>query len=124
MNRRLTTAQQTFEQGDYDAAIRWYEAALELDPNNQTAKNALKEVRRAKLAEEELRAKQRQAEVNRRLTTAQPAFERGDYDAAIRGYEAVLGLDPNNQTAKKALEGVRRAKAAEGEVLRRLKKPK
>jgi len=120
----IKQANAAMDRGEYGAAIAFYRRALQLDPTNQEARRGIDSAQNAQAAEEKQQAKQRQAEVDRRLATAQQAFEQGDYDAAIRGYEAVLGLDPNNQTAKNALDEVRRAKAAEGEVLLRLKKQK
>ena len=61
--------------------------------------------------------------MNGHLTAASKAFDGGNYAAAILSYEAALKLDPPNQTARDGLEQARKAKEAEEEVLRRLKKP-
>ncbi|MBW4716523.1 tetratricopeptide repeat protein [Saccharothrix obliqua] len=48
-----------------------------------------------------------------RFTAAEEAFERGDFDGAIAGYEAILAAEPGNAEAKAALAQVRFTARAE-----------
>jgi tetratricopeptide (TPR) repeat protein len=51
LTRHLTEAQQLQADGEYDAAITAYEAALRIDPNNTRATAGLAATRKAKAAE-------------------------------------------------------------------------
>jgi Flp pilus assembly protein TadD len=57
------------------------------------------------------------------LQQGKQAMDRGDYDAAINAFEAATLVDPTNADAQAGLLRARKAKAAEEELLRKLKQP-
>jgi serine/threonine protein kinase len=68
--------------------------------------------------------RQRTEQVRAALSLAGQSLDRADYEAAVRAYETVLALEPDNAPALTGIERARRAQAAESRVLNRLKEPK
>ncbi|MEA3325756.1 MAG: tetratricopeptide repeat protein [Chloroflexota bacterium] len=88
-----TQAEEAQEAGDWDAAITAREAAIKLDPEDETLAEALTETK-ADQKNAQLRSYQKQAE------SAQAA---GDWEAAIAAREQAIKLDPENETLSQAL---------------------
>jgi len=127
----LARGEKAFQAGDYAQAIREYDAALKIDPGNQPATLGKNDVVRAQQAERRLSAKQaapvltaeQLKQVEQHVAEGQRQAEEGQYDAAIKAYQAALAL---NSADKRAIEGIdkaKSAKAAEEKILRRIKPP-
>jgi serine/threonine protein kinase len=66
-------------------------------------------------------ARRRDEQIRTEVLRADDLLERADYDGAVRGYQAVLALDPYHPGAQAGIQRANRAQAAETRVLSRLK---
>ena len=114
----ISKGEQSLGQKDFEAAIKTFEEVLTLDSGNNRAREGLSQARTA-----QAESLQKERQIAEYLTKADQARKRGDYDAAIQGYEEVLALEPSNSKAQDGLDRAGKAKAAEEAIRRRLKKP-
>lgn len=113
----LAAAKRAEVSGEFDAAVRNYEAVLAEDPRNIIAADGLASARRA-----QTRAKD--ALLKTRLGEAQQKLADGAYDEAIAIFESVTGQDAANPEAADGVARARKAKAAEEAVVKsRAKRP-
>jgi len=112
----LAAAEKLFDNGDYAAAARGYQAVLNEDPRNTGATQGLQAVQKAIRAEIALKIAEPMKEARTRL-------EEGEYDAAIAAFNAVLKLDAKNSDALAGVAQAQKAKAAEAALLGKTKKP-
>jgi len=97
IDKRNTYAQHLYDEGKYRESIDKWKEVLDLDPENQTAKEGIKE------AVEKL-----EAEISELSSDAQKLFEKKRYAEAIAKWEEVLKLDPENRAAIKGIEEAKR----------------
>jgi serine/threonine-protein kinase len=130
----IARAVRAFENGDYTRAIEEYNAALKIDPGNKAAADGLATVRRAMQAEKTILSSARppapvSTPESRRLAgqhvaEGQKLFLEGQYDPAIKAFEAAQALEPADKLASDGIAQVRKAKAAEEAIMRgRMRKP-
>jgi tetratricopeptide (TPR) repeat protein len=111
------------DQADYEAALEWFNKALQIDPRNSTALNlrvtALRSLRRFKEAESAARAAIDTLPHEPALPV-QLGFvcnDQADYEAALEWFNKALQIDPRNSTALEwrvtALRRLRRFEEAE-----------
>jgi serine/threonine protein kinase len=124
----LARAEKAFEAVDYAEAIRWFEAALKIDPGNALATEGLSTVRRAMQAEQRvLNAKaaprvlspEQQKLLLQHLNDGKRLFDDGEYDGAIKAYQSALSLEPADKRATDGIAQAQKAKAAEAAIFRR-----
>ncbi len=84
--------------GDYLTALVTVRKALELDPNNTTAKSLLERVRKA--SDQQAR---RSVEIREILDAALDAFAAGNLEEARSGFKKVLTLTPDDKEAQAML---------------------
>lgn len=126
----LAEAKRLFDDGEYVRATALYRKILEAEPGNAEATIGLESVVRAQEAERKALDRrapaltnEQQREIANLLTDAEQRQSEGEYDAAIKGFEAVLRLDPKNARATSGLAATRKAQSAEAEALKKLRKP-
>jgi tetratricopeptide (TPR) repeat protein len=100
---------------EYDAAIQFYEQAIDLDPDAERAQTGLRDVREAKRRADEALARLSgsaggtqpgRASVDQLLNRGIKAMDSGDDAAAQRAFEEVLRLDPKNERARTLLRTI------------------
>jgi TonB family protein len=102
--RELVSAgQQAFSRGEYAAALRALEEALELNPNDTQARS---------LKERAAREQDRLRRVHEALAAGQKAMKQGDLTGAELELQKVLELDQNNPQASSLLTEIRRDRSA------------
>ncbi len=130
----IARAVRAFENGDYTRAIAEYDAALKIDPGNKAAADGLGTVRRAMQAEKTILSTARppapvSTPESRRLAgqhvaDGQRLFLEGQYDPAIKAFEAAQALEPADKRASDGIAQARKAMAAEEAIMRgRMRKP-
>ena len=92
-----------FNQGEYAEAVRALTEALELNPQNNEARD---------LKERALQERDRLRQVREALSSGQRAMRQGDMSAAEREFQRALQLDPTNTQANSLLGQIRQAQAA------------
>jgi tetratricopeptide (TPR) repeat protein len=127
----LARATSAFENGDYARAIREYLAALKIDPNNKVAAAGAATARRAMQAEQTVLSKTKRAApvltpearrlASQHVAEGQRLFSDGQYDAAIKAFEAALVQDSTDQRASDGIAQARKAQAAEEAIMRRIR---
>ncbi|HXE76186.1 MAG TPA: protein kinase [Candidatus Xenobia bacterium] len=121
----LREARDAYERGDRETARTLLEEAHKRAPNNPEVREARQRMRRALLAKEPppaARVPRVDAQkVQQFIQDGRAAMDRGDYDDAIRAFEAAVVLDPSHADAQRGLDRARKAKAAEEELLRKPK---
>ncbi|MGH9779592.1 MAG: hypothetical protein ACRD5I_14395, partial [Candidatus Acidiferrales bacterium] len=123
-------ARAAFERGDRATAKRLFEEAQSRSPNHPDVREARRNMRRLFVAEERPRVQQPpkpppvdRARLQSLLQQGKQAMDRGDYDAAINAFEAATLVDPASELAQDGLVRARKAKAAEEDLLKKLKQP-
>jgi tetratricopeptide (TPR) repeat protein len=111
VSRHLSLATDAYTQGQYQKAVREYQAVLKLDPKNAEARAGLQTVHAA--MEAETRAGLASGGTEATLKRAEESYSGGEYSAAIAGFQQVLGQDPGNARAKKGLANAKAAYQAE-----------
>jgi serine/threonine protein kinase len=101
INDKLIVAQNAFRTGNYQECIKQAEEVLELAPENVSALNLLNEAK--KKAEEESKEQQ----ISDGLKVARDAFQKGNYQQCIDQAKKILGLDPQNEQARRLLNQAR-----------------
>ncbi|MFH1943263.1 MAG: PorV/PorQ family protein [bacterium] len=103
----LQDGQQQYARGDYEAAARLYQRALDLFPNHSIAKERLRNA----LARSKGKKQEMTVEVRDKFFEGNNLFTKGQYEEAIQVWEEALKLDPNHidilnaiERAKKKLE--------------------
>jgi predicted Ser/Thr protein kinase len=122
----IATAGRLFEDGEFARAEAIYRAVLKADPQNAAATSGVRAIDQARKAEAGIvggAPSPDAARITAQLGEARKQKEDGDYDAAIKSYEVVLKLDASNAEARAGIAETRKLKAAEDEVLKKLKKP-
>jgi len=109
LQQHMEAAQAAFDRGDYDAAIARCEDAATLDPDFRPALSLMDRARTAVA----------RASVSRLIETAQAAFDRDEFEAAIGTCEDALALDPTHVPAIDLIARAR-AKVAGARVARAL----
>ncbi len=127
----LARALRAFEGGDYTRAIREYDAALTIDPTNKVAAAGRANARRAMQAEQAVLSNPKPAgpvstpETRRlagqRVGEGQKLLSEGQYDGAIKAFEASQVLDPADKRASDGIAQARKAKAAEEAIMKRFR---
>ena len=108
ISRELTKARQALLDGDFNTAIRSYQAILRVSPNNSRARSGLANAQLIK-EDHEREEQERQAQVRDLVARAEDAVKRGDYSSAVQAYESALALAPDNEDIKQALQKAREA---------------
>lgn len=108
VNRELKKSREALFEGDFNTAIRSYQAILRVSPNNSRARSGLATAQLMK-EDHEREEQQRQAQIRDLVVRAEDAVKRGDYSSAVQAYEKVLALDPDNEEIKQALQKAREA---------------
>ena len=111
LRKLFTEAGRAGREKRFDDAIAAFESILVLDPKNEMAAAGLERARRAKAMPAEQARPHTPGEALRR---AEQLMQSGDYDAAIKVYEAILAHQPNNMRARAGLTKAQRAKARRG----------
>ena len=127
----LMRGERAFEAGDYALAIREYDAALKIDPGNGLATDAKSRVLKAQQGERRLNARQaapvltpeQAKQLEQQIAEGQRQADEGQYDAAVKTFQAVLAVDPADKRAIDGINKAKTAKAAEEKILRRIKPP-
>ncbi len=101
INDKLRVAQDAFRTANYRECIKQAEEVLELAPENVSALNLLNEAK--KKAEEESKEQQ----ISDGLKVARDAFQKGNYQQCIDQAKKILGLDPQNEQARRLLNQAR-----------------
>lgn len=83
---------------DQEGAIGYFEQALRLDPDNETARRLLNQIRTEK---------ERAAQVDRAVSLGRSALEARDYATAVEYLERALELNPDNETIRRELADAR-----------------
>jgi serine/threonine-protein kinase len=99
----VQAGEHAFNQGEYAEAVRALTEALELNPQNDQARD---------LRDRALQERDRLRQVREALSSGQRAMRQGDTTAAEREFERALELDPTNTQASSLLGQVRQAQAA------------
>ena len=99
----VQAGEHAFNQGEYAEAVRAFTEALELNPQNDQARE---------LRDRALQERDRLRQVREALSAGQRAMRQGDSIAAEREFERALELDPTNTQASSLLGQVRQAQAA------------
>ncbi len=94
----LSAAKAAREAGELDKAEALYKQVLELEAENEVAKNALAEIEKERLVEELLRE-------------AEQKLKDGDLDGAEAAYKKVLEIYPQKTEAEKGLEKIKELRA-------------
>ncbi|RLA89661.1 MAG: hypothetical protein DRG20_04400 [Deltaproteobacteria bacterium] len=95
IRKLLAYAQKNISKGKYDEAIRDLNGVLALEPENQKALRLIKKARKAR-REKMLR----KIKIANRLSAGIDFMDKGKYEDAIKEFDAVLKLDPENEKAK------------------------
>lgn len=95
--------QQRYSNQDYEAAVRFFQKALEYFPNHERAR----EFYRNSLARAMGQKKPMEGEVKEKYNEGIRLFREGQYEEALRVWEEALELDPNNRYIMDAIEGAR-----------------
>lgn len=89
---------------DYAGAIRFYNRALELDPENQQAQDAIRGIKSLPaytIAEMRLRTVENPDDISARVVLADFLFDQGLYFAAREEARTILTMDSRNEEAKR-----------------------
>ncbi|MDO8677930.1 MAG: serine/threonine-protein kinase [Acidobacteriota bacterium] len=123
----LARARQAFDRADYRLAIAEYDAALKIDPTNRVAADGKADVQKAIKAEQTvlnpkpavpaLTPAARKA-LEQHVTEGQRLHGEGEYDAAIKEFQAALALDSSDKRASSGIARATTAKAAEEKFLK------
>ena len=128
----LERARQAFDRADYPRAVAEYDAALEIDPTNKAAAAGKADVQRAIKAEQAVLNPRAAAPVlspdsrkarDQQVLEGQRLLGEGEYDAAIKAFQAALALDSTDKRASTGIASARTAKAAEEKFLKGTRKP-
>ncbi len=101
INDKLSTARDAFQKGNYQECIKQAEEVLKTAPENASASNLLNEAK--KKAEEE----SKQQQISDGLKVARDAFQKKNYQQCIDQAKKILGLDPQNEQARRLLNQAR-----------------
>jgi len=101
INDKLRIARDAFQKGDYRECITQAEEVLKLAPENVSALDLINGAK--KKAEEESKEQQ----ISDGLKAAQDAFRKGNYEECIDQTKKILGLDRQNEQAKRLLNQAR-----------------
>jgi type II secretory pathway component GspD/PulD (secretin) len=102
---RLTEqADSAFDAGNYDLAIRAYEAALDLSPDDTSLTNKLERARLASEAETAAPIIGDPFKVERLITDGNTALNTQDYQRASALFAEALELDPTNSRAQDGMQ--------------------
>jgi serine/threonine protein kinase len=101
INDKLRVARDAYQQGNYQECIKQAEEVLELAPENVSALNLLDEAKK-KVDEES-----KQQQIRDGLRAAQDAFQKGNYQQCIDQAKKILGLDAQNDQARRLLNQAR-----------------
>lgn len=94
---------QRYEKQDYQAAVEFFQRALELDPNNER----VKEMYRNAVARAHGLTKEMSPEVKEKYRAGLRFYQEGNYKEALRIWEQALDLDPYNVKLLQAIDGAR-----------------
>ncbi len=100
-------ARETMKRGDWTSARDLWQAVLELDPANETAREEMARCQKAIALEAQARALEaeaRKAEGLRKYEEGRTAYQAGNLSGAKMLFEDAVRLDPNNATFRRALE--------------------
>lgn len=122
LQNNLEAANALYRQGEYFQALIRYNAAKQIDPNNQEAirgaqlaqqkfdeENQRREEERLKKAAADLAAARIRDYVQSQLKRGVDYFNAGQYDQAISEWEKALAEDPENTTIQSWIEKTRQA---------------
>ncbi len=101
VNRMLKSAQDAYNDGNYQECIKQAEGVLEIDPENASALNLISEAK--KKAEENRKEQQ----VKDGLSQAQESFDQKKYQECIDQAKRVLSIDPENAQARRLITQAR-----------------
>jgi tetratricopeptide (TPR) repeat protein len=96
-----------FNQGNYASAKREFDAVLRLDGGNQTAQEYLVRIESKLKASTSLEDLQKDSRIWKLYLDGLEAFRQGDYQKAIKSWQSVLDVYPNNQNALGNIEQAR-----------------
>ena len=95
--------QQRYSNQDYEAAVRFFQKALEYFPSHERAR----EFYRNSLARARGQKRPMEGQVKEKYNEGIRLFRDGQYEEALRVWEEALELDPNNIYIMDAIEGAR-----------------
>ncbi len=106
VKKLLQQGDQDFTNGKYEKAIAAYTEALELDKENKEAGQKLEQ---AKIAQEQARQAQKKEEeqklqIKNHLEKGKTLYNGGNYQEALKEFQAVLSLDNTHKQAKEYVE--------------------
>jgi tetratricopeptide (TPR) repeat protein len=114
-----TTAAKAFNDKKYDEAIKGYNDALALNPNDVISKSQISIIKKYQeensLKEKQEREKQAKKEAEDKINgiklAASKALGEKRYDDAISSYNQLLAISPNDQTAQSRISEIQKIKA-------------
>lgn len=106
IKKLLQQGDQNLTSGKYEKAIAAYTEALELDKEN---KEAVQKLEQAKIAQEQARLAQKKEEeqklqIKNHLEKGKTLYSAGNYQDALKEFQAVLTLDNTHKQARKYVE--------------------
>ncbi|MCX7765919.1 MAG: tetratricopeptide repeat protein, partial [Candidatus Sumerlaeia bacterium] len=106
IKKLLQQGDQAFTSGKYEKAIESYTEVLALDKENKEAGQKLEQ---AKIAQEQARQAQKKEQeqklqINNHLEKGKDLYNAGNYQEALKEFQAVLTLDKTHKKAKKYIE--------------------
>jgi len=96
-----------FNQGNYAASKREFDAVLRMDGGNKTAQEYLVRIEGKLKASTSLEDLQKDPRIWRLYLDGLEAFRQGDYQKAIKAWQGVLEVYPSNQNALENIEQAR-----------------
>lgn len=118
VNLIKSKANKAFSAKQYDDAMKDYQEALALQPNDIFSKSQIILIQRYKTEDEErqkkenerLAKKEQDDKINALKTKASKAFDEKRYDDATAGYNELLSLNTSDAVAKSRLEAIQKIK--------------
>jgi tetratricopeptide (TPR) repeat protein len=107
----LEAGDQAMKDGDFDKAQGKYEEVLRINPGNNFAKKGLSDVGEKRAAKAKAVQQEQEAKINTLRTNAGKAYAAKNYDEALKGYNDVLALNPNDATSKAQIKVIDKYKA-------------
>lgn len=98
---------ESFGNGDYTSAVRYFEQVLARDPNNDVAKLALERSKKELSTQKKQEKKEERKSSGENLTQGTRLYQTGDVTAAIDSFREILATDPKNKKAQKSLNDIR-----------------